>query len=65
MYKEVVAIPYSIVLKDDGYYMLIKIVEGPMHLLDKKLKVKFSSVQLEVLSEWAPDQSPMISLEVK
>ncbi len=54
--KTIQAIPLKLVLEREGYVMTLKIVEGPQNLLDRRVKVKFTSEQLNKIGEWNPNE---------
>ncbi len=54
---KIIAKPKSITFKDDGYFLLVEIVEGPQVIKGKFVQVKLSGAQLDQLGEWNPTQT--------
>ena len=59
-----IAKPETIRFNDDrGYELIIKITEGPNHLLDRRVRVKFNCQQLNAISEWDSSSLSFLNLE--
>jgi hypothetical protein len=50
------AFPLSIKLKKDGYELLVKVNEGPNHILDRLVRVIMTGAQLNTIDNWDPKQ---------
>lgn len=47
----------------DGYLLVVKITEGPQHLIDRIIQVQITADQLNAIADWDANEVSVCELE--